>query len=82
MPYTKRLFIASLIPVLTNGILVGLELSLILEIDQFWVCFGFVCLGEFVCISVVGYALMMIIKRKFPKAFNIIEANRNLEAKW
>ena len=82
MPYTKRLFIASLIPVLTNGVLVGLELSLILEIDQFWVCFGFVCLGEFVCISVVGYALMMIMKRKFPKAFNIIEANRNLEAKW
>ena len=82
MPYTKRLFIASLIPVLMNGILVGLELSLILEIDSFWVCFGFVCLGEFVCVSVLGYILMMVLKHKFKSAFNLIGADRNLEAKW
>ena len=82
MPYTKRLFIASLIPVLTNGILVGLELSLILEIDQFWVCFGFVCLGELVCVSVIGYTLMMILKHKVKPAFNLIGADRNLEVKW
>ena len=82
MPYTKRLFISSLIPVLINGILVGLELSLILEIDQFWVCFGFVCLGEFVCVSIIGYALMMILKKRFKSSFNLIGADRNLEVKW
>ena len=82
MPYTKRLFISSLVPVLMNGVLVGLQLSLILEIDQFWVCFGFVCLGEIVCISIIGYILMLIIKKKFPKAFASIGADRNLNVKW
>ena len=82
MPYTKRLFISSLIPVISNAVLVGLELSLVLEIDQFWICFGFVALGEFAVVSVVGYSIMLLIKNKFKSTFNIIEGNRNLDVKW
>lgn len=82
MPYTKRLFISSLIPVILNAVLIGLELSLVLEIDQFWICFGFVALGEFVVVSVVGYSVMLLIKNKFKSTFNIIEGNRNLDVKW
>lgn len=82
MPYTKRLFISSLIPVILNAVLIGLELSLVLEIDQFWICFGFVAFGEFVVVSVVGYSVMLLIKNKFKSTFNIIEGNRNLDVKW
>ena len=82
MPYTKRLFLSSLIPVIMNGLLVGLELSLVLEIDNFWICSGFVALGEFVCVSIVGYLLILILMKKYRKAFNIIEGNRNLDVKW
>lgn len=82
MPYTKRLFIASLIPCLTNGILVGLELSLILEIDAFYVCFGFVFLGELVCISIIGYAIILIVRKTYSNFDKLIDANRNLKVKW
>lgn len=82
MPYTKRLFISSLIPVITNGIIVGLELRYIFEIDSLGACMGFVALGEFVCISIIGYFLILLLRKTYKDFNKIIDADRNLEVKW
>lgn len=82
IPYCKRLFIASLVPCLFNGILVGVELSFILEVDLFYVCFGFVFLGELVCITGFGYALTLILRKYYKNFDKLIDANINLNVKW
>ena len=76
----KRLAIAALYPVLFNAFIVGAELYFF-EVGPFWVCTGFVALGEFIAVCVIGYALFMIISRN-KKALEMLGANRNLEAKW
>ena len=76
----KHLLIAALYPVLFNAFIVGAELYFF-EVGPFWVCTGFVALGEFIAVCVLGYAMFMIIKRS-SKALEALGANRNLEAKW
>mgnify|MGYP000863669797 CR=1 FL=1 len=82
MPYCKRLFIASLVPVIFNGVFVGLELSYVFELGNVWVCIGFVSLGELVCISILGYILVMILRKKYNNFDKLIGAKINLEVKW
>ena len=68
-------------PVVANALLVGFELSFILGVDNFWVCAGFVGLGEFVVLG-VGYGLFMFLKNKKYFMENVINANQNLECKF
>lgn len=82
IPYTKRLFLSSLVPVILNGLIVGAELAFIYELDLFYMTFLFVSLGEFVCISVLGYVLFIIIRKTYPQFNNLIDANINLESRW
>lgn len=78
--FMKQLFIASLIPVIVNGLVVGAELYLILECP-FWVSVGTVALGEFIAVSIFGYILFILLGRN--QAFlKLILANRNLNVKW
>ena len=79
--FCKILFVAALIPVVANALLVGFELSFILGVDNFWVCAGFVGLGEFVVLG-VGYGLFMFLKNKKYFMENVIGANQNLECKF
>lgn len=64
--YTTSMIIASLAPVIFNGLIVGLELRyvfnlpLVLSMCQ-------VALGEFVCVTVIGVVLFTILERN--KAF-------------
>ena len=44
--------------------------------------FGWVFLGEFVCITCVGYPLFMILVKKSKGFSKLILANRNLDFKW
>ncbi|MEG1222302.1 MAG: QueT transporter family protein [Bacilli bacterium] len=81
MPYCKRLWVASLVPVLLNGLIVGAELAFVFQLDIYWVCFGFVALGEFVCISTVGYALMLILRKKY-NFDKIIGSKINTDVRW
>ena len=74
------MLIAALYPVLFNAFIVGAELYFF-EVGPFWVCTGFVALGEFIAVCVIGYAMFMVIKRS-QKALEALGANRNLEAKW
>ena len=77
---SKHLFIATLFPVVFNGFLVAAELHFILG-EGFWVSVAFVSLGEFIAVSILGYALFMIIKRN--KVFlERLGGNRNLDCKW
>lgn len=78
--FCKHLFIASLVPVLINGIAVGLELHFIGEINL-WLGFGFVALGEFVCVSVLGYLLFLLLRRN-KQFMAAIGAEKNLDFKW
>lgn len=81
MPYCKRLFIASFVPVILNGLIVGAELAYIFEIANYFVCFGFVALGEVVCVSVVGYAFFLLLRKRY-NFDKIISANINLSSRW
>jgi uncharacterized membrane protein len=82
MPYCKRIFIATLMPVIFNAVIVGLELTYAFELGNIWVCMGFVALGEFVVISIFGYVAILIIRKRYQNFDKIIDANCNLDAKW
>ena len=78
--FCKHLFIATLFPVVFNGFMVAGELHFILG-EGFWLSVGFVSLGEFIAVSLIGYALFMII-RKNKYFLEQLGANRNLDFKW
>ena len=61
----KKLGIAtvSLFPVLSNGIIVGAELTYLFQEAPFWANAGFVALGEFVCVSVLGVIIMRLLMK-------------------
>lgn len=78
--FSKHMLIASFIPVIINGFVVGAELSIICQ-ASFWPTCGFVALGEFIAVSVIGYLLMTVLAKN--KAFlEVIGANRNEGFKW
>lgn len=88
--FVKNLFLNSLIPSLINAIIVPFVLFLAgIGVDgvdntvvAYWVMFGFVFLGEFVCITCIGYPLFLILTKKSKGFYNLILANRNLDYKW
>ena len=72
---SKNLFIASLYPVIFNGLIVALELTVFSGIYD-WNLYLFyastVALGEFVCVSIVGVILFTFLKgnKDFIKMIN------------
>ncbi len=61
MRYTKNIFTASLMPVVYNGIIIGLELYLI-ENVPFIAGFLSVAAGEFVVVSIIGVCVFTLLK--------------------
>lgn len=83
MPYCKKLFIASLLPAIFNGLIVGAELTYLFEAsDLYYVAFGYVFLGELVVVSIVGYIFFTILIKKDKKFLTRINATCNLKVKW
>ena len=86
----KNLFLAGLIPCLVNAIIVPFTIYLanLGTVDQinlaamYWIMFGWVFLGEFVCIIGIGYPLFFILKRKGVRLLEMLNLNRNLDFKW
>lgn len=78
--FMKHLFLATLIPVIVNGFIVGAELYFVLGLP-FWANVGWVALGEAISICLLGYAIFMIFGKKkyFQEALGF---NQNLEFKW
>lgn len=78
--FMRHMFIATLLPVIINGFVVGAELYFLLE-EPFWLNVGLVALGEFVAVSILGYILFMVLGKK--KYFQgLILAKRNIDFKW
>lgn len=87
----KNLFLAGLIPSIINALVVPLVIyfSSIGTVDaitnletMYWIMFGWVFLGEFVCITCVGYPIMLTLTKKMKGFSNYILATRNLDYKW
>lgn len=54
--WVKRPAIAAVIPALVNGLLVGWELNVFMEVP-FWYAFGTVALGELIAVAAIGLPL-------------------------
>ena len=63
---SKNLFVASLFPVVFNGLIVALELTVfsgIYDLELYLFYASTVALGEFVCVSILGVLLFTILKK-------------------
>ena len=49
---------------------------------MYWIMFGWIFLGEFVCITVIGYPIILTLTKKAKGFSNYILATRNLDYKW
>lgn len=80
---SKHLLIATIYPVLANGIIIGLELYYLYNISDFglWGGIGFVALGEFISVSIIGYIIVRLLARR-EFYLNVINAKQNREFKW
>lgn len=86
----KNLFLSSFIPSIINAIVVPLIIyfsslgtSDAFELNSmFWIMAGWVFLGEFVCITCIGYPIFLTLTKKTKGFYNYILATRNLDYKW
>lgn len=63
---SKNIFVASLFPVLFNGVIIATEISIIngvFESEVFLFNFFTIALGEFVCVTVLGVLLFSLLKK-------------------
>ena len=81
----RQLLFASAMPVVVNGIGVGLELYYLFGMRSeaaLWVCMGWVALGEVVVICVVGYPIFLIIRKYSPGFLDLLGAKRNRDFRF
>lgn len=72
---SKRLWVASIYPVIFNGVIVSFEICLmegIFDLNMFAFNMVTIMLGEFVCVSIIGVILFTTLKknRSFMKLIN------------
>lgn len=76
---SKNLLVATLYPVLLNGIIVGSMLYFVLDLPvSMFASIGYVALGEFVVVSIVGFILFKILEKN-RMFIEVIKANQNIE---
>ena len=75
----KHLLIAIFIPVLFNGVIIGLELFYVLK-EPLFLSMSTVALGELV-VLIFGYILFMILKKN-KQFFSFIKATQNVDFKF
>lgn len=87
----KNLFTTGFIPVLANAAVVpftiylscmGTNEAFVLEPVIYFTMFGWVALGEFVCIIGVGYPIFMALTKTNPSFYKLIGATKNMDFKW
>lgn len=64
--HSKRLWVASIYPVIFNGIIVSLEICLmngVLDLNVFSFNMVTIMLGEFVCVSIIGVILFSTLRK-------------------
>lgn len=89
--FIKNLFSTAIFPCILNAIVVpftiylsclGTDASFLLEPGIYFIMFGWVLLGEVVCIYGVGYPLFLLLTKRNPSFYKLIGATRNLDYKW
>lgn len=66
MTKIKDVYLASLMPTVSNGIIIGIQLSILYHLPLLETIF-YVALGEFVVVSLIGIPLYKLVTAKFPK---------------
>ncbi len=81
--FCKHLALATLIPVVINGFAIGAELTYLFHVgtNGFWITSSLIILGEFIAVSVLGYLLLLLLKRN-KSFYDAIGATKNTEYKW
>ena len=74
MYYMKNIYIASLLPIISNGVIVGIELFLCGE--PLWISIGGVALGEIVSVGILGCLIFRNLFERFPMMMKIIGSTR------
>lgn len=77
MYYVKNVFIAALLPVISNGILVGIELTLAFG-DPVWINMGCVALGEIIVMA-AGAVIFKFVFEKNAPLMRLIGSTRNAQ---
>jgi len=89
--FIKNLFSTGLIPCILNAVVVPLTIyvstintndPMVLTPVLYFTMFGWVFLGEFVCIIAIGYPLFLVLTKKSESFNRMILATRNLDYKW
>ena len=89
--FIKNLFFSGLIPCLLNAIVVpftivlgtaGTNEAIPLTMGNYFMMFGWVFLGEFVCINIVGYIIFLTLSKRYTGFYRSILATRNTDFKW
>ncbi len=77
--YSKKLFVASLYPVIFNGIIIGGLIYFTTDNPlSIYILMLYVGIGEFVVVSVVGYILFKLLEKN-TMFLEVIEANQNIK---
>ena len=91
MPFCRSLFLSTLLPCLTNGIVLSLEFTFLLGLAPsvgmgsgvyFAVQFGWIFLGEFVAISILGYLLFLGLTKKARGIDKVLGLKLNLDYRF
>ena len=91
MSLCRHLLLATFIPGIINGLIIGAELTFLMNIDLsssnvpilYWTNFGYVMLGEFIAITILGYILFVsTIKGSKGKFLKVINAKINLNFRF
>ena len=89
--FVKNLLLSGFIPCLINALvvpftiylsMVGTSGEMLLNASTYFMMFGWVFLGEFVCIICFGYPLFLILTKRNPGFLKGIYADTNLDYKW
>lgn len=87
----KNLFSVGFIPCILNAVVVPFTIyvstintndPMVLTPVLYFTMFGWVLLGEFVCIVVIGYPLFLVLTKKYSRFNTMILATRNTDYKW
>ena len=76
MYYMKNIYLAALLPVLSNGIIIGIELTVVLAEAPLWFNMLTVAFGEFVVVGILGVLVFKLIFDKNPAMLRLIGSTR------
>lgn len=81
MYYMKNIYLAAALPVVSNGIIVGIELTIVLGEASLWFNMLTVAFGELVVVGILGVLIFKLIFDKNPAMLRLIGSTRKAKEK-